>query len=176
MRIAWTKSSLPLSKLILWGLSQPVSHVVIEFEDNLVFQSNLLGTHIDYWPHFKNHVEVVFNILIPMDKDLEDKVYTKIMDEFDDHPYGYGAFLYFTWRALLKKLFKMPLPKTNPWGSRTSFLCVGIIKGLDVDGVDEGLRELIRTIPDVQMISPYDLFVMINSYMKSKDSLHYAIL
>jgi hypothetical protein len=89
-----------------------------------VFESNLLGTHIDFYGTYLKKHTIVHQIDIPMTEDDENLVYGKIVGQNDGKPYDYPAFFYFCWRAFLRKAFNRPMPLTNPWKQTDTFLCV----------------------------------------------------
>jgi hypothetical protein len=168
MRLLFTKSSSPLSKLIRWGAGEPCSHFAIGFNDQLLFQSNLLGTGIEYMPQFLKVQTVVKEIYIPLAKETEDKIYDAIMPGWTGHPYDYRAFAYLSWRALLHKSFGVAFAKQNPWSDKTAFLCVGLVACLDVDGVPQWLRKAAREVPQDAMF-PWDLYkYLLNAQMGAK--------
>lgn len=127
-----------------------------------MFESNLLGTRLDYWPFFETRVSrIVHQIRIDLDKDTEDRLYDEVIRKFGHLKYDWSGFFYFLWRALLLRVFKVPMPTRNAWGNPNQFLCVGLIKGLDTEGLPTWLRQAINNIPDCDMISPEALYRMI---------------
>jgi hypothetical protein len=163
MKLLWTKSHKPLSVLICKGLQDPCSHFVIAFDGlREIFQSNLLGTGLEYEGTFLAHVEVIHQIDIPLPKDDKSDVRQSILSQYDGKSYDYKAFLYFMYRAVLNRFFKVPYPETNKWQAPDTFLCVGLAKALDTDGSPEWLRMAVRNIKDAEMLSPEDLFLIIN--------------
>jgi len=159
MKLNFTFSSLPLSPIEKWFLQEPVSHFTMVFEpDQLLFQSNLMGVCIDWFPNFLKSNTVVYSIEVPMTQDAEEGVYQKSMQGYDGAGYAYGGYFYFAWRLILRKFFGQPLPPKNPWVAPGTFLCVGLAQALDVDGVPDWLRQAVRTIPDTEMITPYGLY------------------
>lgn len=156
MKLIWTRSSLPLSVLIRTGLRTPVSHFGIVFDNGIVFHSNLLGTHIEWYGTFVKHCEVVFEIEYAMTLEQEEAVYRSILNTYDDHGYDFGAFAYFAWRAILYRTLGLPFPPRNAWESGDKFLCT----------------ELARTLPDYiiplevksqdfGIMSPFRLFALL---------------
>lgn len=163
MKLIWTKSKQPLSLLIRWGLNEPCSHFAIVFDEDrggIVFESNLKGSNIRYYPTFKKKCEVVREIDIPLSLEKEEKVYHSILDVYDSKSYDYTAFAYFVWRAFLKKCFGVPLPKKNKWNTKDSYICVGLALALKERSVDlpVHLAVALESIPDFEMISPEQLY------------------
>ena len=158
MKLIFTKSNLPLSVLIRWGLSEPVSHFAMVFEDKVIFQSNLLGTQINWLKTFlsKHGSEIVFTLEYPLEEHEEDKVWDAICDENDGKSYDYGAFLYFMYRAFLLKFFKLPLPKKNVLATKGEFLCTKLSQSLPAD-IIPGVAE----IQDADIVTPYQLYLVL---------------
>jgi hypothetical protein len=154
MKLIWTKSTSPLSVLIRWALNEPVSHFAIVFDNKLVFHSNLLGLHVGWFNTFKKQCTVVYEKDYPMALEKEEAIYQEILDREDGKSYDYGAFAYFAWRALLKKLFRIPLPKENSWDSIDQDICTESAKYLQYVIPEE--------IPaDLAMLSPYQLALIL---------------
>lgn len=158
MRLIWTKSRLPLSVLIRWGLSEPVSHFAMVFEEKIVFQSNLLGTQINWLKTFlsKHGTEIVFTLDYPLEEHAEDKVWDAICNENDGKSYDYGAFFYFIYRAFLFKFFKRPFPKTNPLATKGEFLCTKLSQSLPAD-IIPGVSDIL----DADIVTPYQLYLVL---------------
>lgn len=133
------------------------------FNDNLLFQSNLLGTNLDYFPNFLKTNTVVYEIEVLIGDQGEDKVYNQIMTEFDGKSYGWTAYLYFAYRGLLRRLFGTPLPDHNPWAQQDTYLCVGLSQALIVPGMSGWVMDSVETIPDTEMITPYGLYLHIKN-------------
>lgn len=160
MKLIFTKSNLPLSVLIRWVLKEPVSHFAIVFEDKVVFQSNLLGTQINWMKTFlsRHGAAVVFQLSYPFDDKTEDRIWDAICDANDGKKYDYGAFFYFTYRAMLFRFFNKPLPKLNPWATKGEFLCTELSQLLPPDlipGVD--------SIQNPGIVSPYQLYLVLKA-------------
>lgn len=166
MRLVFTKSVLPLSVLIRGVLREPVSHFAIVFEpDLLLFQSNLLGTNLQYFPRFADHAEVVYSISIPLSQGVEDKIYMAAMEKYAGQGYGYKELIYFTWRAFLFSYFKRPWPKKNIMDESNDYLCVGLAQALDCDGMPRWVREAVSAVSDLEMTTPYALFQILTFAM-----------
>jgi len=130
MKLLFTRSQLPLSKLIRWGLNEPVSHVAILLDEKLVFQSNLLGVSIEGIYRLQKACEIVYVVDIPMKFCAEEDLYQLLLQQYDGKPYDFKAFAYFAWRTVLYKLFKKPYPNKNIWQDPNSFLCDGLLTSL----------------------------------------------
>lgn len=153
MKVAFTKSHLPLSKFIMWGLSEDCSHTVIIFDEKLVIHSNLFGVHVNFLESFKKHCTIVHEVELDLPLIAEENVYKNLI-QLDGLDYDFKAFLYFCWRGILKMLFKIPLPKLNKFNS-SGILCTEIV---------QCLRNIIDIPEDLSMYSPY----MVYKYLESK--------
>jgi hypothetical protein len=173
MKLIFTRSGLPLSKVIRWGLKEPVSHVAIVFDDKLVFQSNLLGVGIEGIYRFKAAAEFVYTIDIPLSAVVEEDIYMNLLKKYDGKPYDFKAFLYFSYRAVLKQLFNTPFPAKNEWGDPNAFLCDGLLAALlDTQCIPAWLREALVSLGDIEIRSPYQAYLAIDQAQLAN---HYPI-
>lgn len=161
MKLLWVKGNLPLSHLIMWGLSEPVSHFAIALDDKIVFHSDMLGLHIAWKKSFDKTHTTVFEHEIDLPLIEEEAIYRTILDQYDGASYDFGAFAYFAWRAFLKKCFKKEMPQKNPWGSKNHFLCDEIIQLLPIELIGQELKEA-----DLAMKSPYQTWLMFQNHLK----------
>jgi hypothetical protein len=158
MKLIWTKSSAPLSVLIRWGLNEPVSHFAIVFDDFLVFHSNLLGVHMESLKRFSSgSAKIVYTVEIPLPLEEEERIYEGLIPQYDGQNYDYGAFCYFMWRALIWKLFNIPIPAVNRWASSASEICTEMAGTLPKQVLDK------ETLGDLSMVSPYKLYLKIQA-------------
>lgn len=119
IRILFTRSNLIGSKLIRWGLEEPVSHTAIEY-DGLVFHANHLGVIIEPIGHFTKHSTVVYLVDVP-DPDGLTKL-RRMTTKYWRAPYDGGSVAWLSIRALLKKI-GIKLKKANLWNSSSMFIC-----------------------------------------------------
>lgn len=167
MKLIWVSGTLPLSKFIMWGLKEPVSHFAIVFDDKIVFHSDLTGVHISWYNTFLKSHTVVFELdHSDAALELQEQVYQNIINQYDGKWYDYGAFLYFIWRGTLKRFFGKAMPEKNPWGSKSGFLCTEMIQTLP----DEMIPAPIKAA-DLSMKSPYELWLMLQPLVKSAPEL-----
>lgn len=156
MKLLWTKSGLPLSRFIRWGLKEPCSHVVIIFDDKIVFHSNLKGAHVEWFNTFKKHVEIVHQIEYRLPLEEEEAVYQSIIDANDQTPYDFKAFGYFIWSALLYRFKGRAFPAKNPWGSPNANFCTGLVSRIPVEAIP-GMEK----VKDGDMMSPEKLYELL---------------
>jgi hypothetical protein len=154
MKLVWVRGNKLLSKFIMWGLKEPVSHFAIIFDNKIVFHSDLLGVRIMWLPTFLESHEIVFQMDFA-NATLEDQegVYQSIVTKFDGKPYDYKAFIYFGWRGLLWRLFKKPFPAKNAWNTG-GYLCTEMAEVLPDSIVPKEIKE-----KDISMMSPYRLWL-----------------
>lgn len=151
----------PLSKLIMWGLSEPCSHFAILFDDKIVFHSTLTGVKIEWYESFLKTHKVEFMIEHKSETlDLEEKVYQEIISKYDGDSYDYKSFLFFTWNVAMLKMFKRPLPKAGA-SDLKNFLCTEIAATLPDSVVPSSLKAL-----DLGSISPYQLWLLLQGHSK----------
>jgi hypothetical protein len=130
MRVIFTRSVMPLSQLIRWGLREPVSHMAIVFDDKVVFQSNLLGVHLVSYSKFISSSEIVMERRADLSLEDEEDVFQSISLNSEGRLYDFAGFLFFLWRGFLYRLFRTPLPSRNPWGHKDSYLCTELAESL----------------------------------------------
>lgn len=158
MKLIWVKGSAPLSKLIMWGLNEPVSHFALVFDEKIVFHSNLMGVKVDWYNSFLKSHQVVFEMNYNPGLKAEEAIYQEVINDNDGKGYDYGAFLYFTWRAFLKKFLLKPIPETNPWGSPDRYLCDEVIQMLPNSICPSEIKRM-----DLSMKSPYQVWELLNN-------------
>ena len=157
MRLLWVKGSAPLSKLIMWGLNEPVSHFAIEFDNKIIFHSDLTGVNIQWSKTFFKTREVIFEMDYSPGLEQEEEIYQSVLNTYDGSHYDYGGFLYFCWRASLKKIANCPLPDSNPWGSKRAFLCDEVVQLLPDDICPPAVKAM-----DLSIKSPYQVWLLLN--------------
>lgn len=146
MKLIFTRSTAPLSKLIRWAFNEPVSHFAVVFDNKFVIHSNLYGVNLAWLNDFTKKSTIVYSIDMPLSLEKEEEVYRSLLDNFCGEHYDYKAFLYFAYRALLFKLFKTPLPRTNPFNTR-GFLCTEMYGVLPKWLVPQPITDLSITTP-----------------------------
>lgn len=156
MKLIFTRSHKPLSLLIRWGTGEPVTHMAIVFDDFLVFQSNLLGVGLEAFEYFKKSCEIVYTIDYPMDEEAEEAVYKALIPKFYGQPYGWGAFVYDSWRLILKKFLRIPMPKVNPMDSASQKLCFELVEALPPEIVPWNKA---MPLAELGMSTPYELYL-----------------
>ena len=152
MKIVFTKNSSVVSKMIRWIFDEPVSHVAFVFDDKWLVQSNLLGIGIEWLHRFVKKSTIVEAIDYPMELVEEEEVFQSLIaEEPEKDGWDFPAGIYFAWRGLLFKYFKLAIPKTNPWNKKHLRLCTEMAAKLPVR-----LTKLPEGI-DLGIVTPYQL-------------------
>lgn len=154
MKIIEVKSHSILSVLIRWAFNSKGSHILFSFDnDKWVVHSNLIGVNIRLYENYMKKVTIVDSIDYQnLGLEGEEAIFQGLLKETSEQPYDYPGFAYFTWRAMLYKLFKIPLPKKNKWGKAEMHICTEMIGRLPVwltmvpKDIDLGI-----TTPDMAM-------------------------
>ena len=117
MKLFWTRSNLPLSRLLCWGLREPSSHFAVGFSCSddgrvgTVFMSDFLGSHIAYFGTFKKSHVIVHEVDVPLSLSEEDAAYNSVVQRFDGRPYDYAYFMEMFGQVALNRLLGVPLPR-----------------------------------------------------------------
>jgi len=127
MKLLWTKSSSPLSKIIRLITGQDCSHFSFVFEGpertGLMFESNLLGTHPCFLEtSLKTHT-IVHSFEIPLTVEQEDLVWDLCIEKYDGKGYDFKGALYLGFRIILERLFKIKRPSENKWANDQLYFC-----------------------------------------------------
>lgn len=132
MLLLWTtKPKNPISKLIRWGLDEEMSHFAMcffpQYGGVVVEQVIAGGFTVSWLPHYVKKNKVT-HCLQPKTLSHEDevKLFIATMTRFSGTKYDFGSFVYFGWRAFLRKFFKKPLPDVSQWGRKRDTLCTGL--------------------------------------------------
>lgn len=127
------------------------SHFAIVIDQRYVFHSNFYGTNLQWRATFELGCEVVHRLDIPLSKEVEENLYQRLL-RCDGRPYDWGAFFYLAFALLKYRIFKYPVPRTNPWSSNKNLMCVELASCLNVIGV---------RLPDLDTVFPERLYYLI---------------
>jgi hypothetical protein len=128
MRLIWTKNYLPLSVAIRGITGEDCSHFAFVFESqarSLVFQSNLLGTNVEFYSKLNKAFgfSLVHQVEIKLSDKEEDAVWDVIVNKYSDVGYNFLGAIYLGWRYLLKRIFRLPLTAKNKWTQPGTMFC-----------------------------------------------------
>lgn len=150
VKILWTKNNLPLSHLICAVTKEPVSHVAL-CQNGKVLHATITGVVLLPEAEFRKKNQVVFELT----DWVEASWFTTQITKWRGSPYDVGAILFLGLSLLLRRVFKLPLPKSNLWQSSGMFLCTEWAT-LVVDG---------KTNP---LITPYGLYLQVLKRINSR--------
>lgn len=163
MKFLFVRSSKLWSKIIRWGLSSDCSHFAVCFDEEakgsgIIFHSTFSGTKLEWFGEFKKHHTIMHAITFksPLTLPEEENLYLHMLAKYSGQKYDFYAFLFWTWRCLLHKLFKLPFPKKNYWAMQSMNLCTALASGVDV--IEEKAKE--KQI-DLEMIAPHKLYELL---------------
>lgn len=156
MLLLWTtKPKNPVSKLIRWGLDEEMSHFAMCFfpqYGGIVLEQVISGGFTVSWlPHYAKKNKIIYS-LRPKKLSHQDevKLFIATMEKFSGTKYDFGSFMYFCWRAFLRKFFKKPLPQVSQWGREDDTLCTGLAKVIQCIFPDW----LSKKIDDFEVVTP----------------------
>lgn len=160
MRLLFVTSNLLGARFIRWGLGTDCSHFAVCFDEDslgrgIVFHSYGVGAQLEWLGHFqkKNITVHSLEFVAKLTLQEEEGIYKSLLSEYYGEGYDYKALLYWTWRGILNKFFKVPLPPKNRWAVDGYQLCTGLAKGVQV------IAELAKTSGmDLEMVKPHDLY------------------
>lgn len=133
MKLVWTKSTKPLSLLIRAITGQDCSHFAFVFNNRakgVMFESNLLGTHIKFYESSKPHFEIVHELNLDVPVPIEDAIWDVVVEKYDGKRYDIGGALYLGVRILMRRFLKIPLPKQNIWADPNAYFCDEVFEAL----------------------------------------------
>lgn len=127
IRVVAVRSKKFGSKFIAWGLGEKASHLAIQISDT-VFHSELKGVHSDDVKTFTDAHEIVDEKILNQTYAAEVMLLGSMRTiAAQEYKYDVGAFVYFTWRAALKKFFGRPFPFVSVGDADDQFLCVELL-------------------------------------------------
>jgi len=162
MKLVWTKSKLPASVLIRAITGEDCSHFAIVFESSakgLMFHSNFLGVHPQFYTTALKSMEVVHEMDIPVTLEIEDIIWDRAVQMYDGKSYDYLGAIYIGYRKLLSRLFGIEKPKTNPLASADKFYCDEIYE------IFHGLEGFPPITAGDGLLTPGELFEKVTQYL-----------
>lgn len=168
MKILAVKSNKIGSKIIRWGTEEPASHIVIEFPlSHVSYHSYIVGIEARWTAELKKEYATVGEISLTLPYEVEKKCLQIFRESIPKTPrYDYPAIIYFGWRALLNKTFKIPYPKLNDWQEDEGFLCTEIIYLLaNALAVEAGIM-ILPDDHDLAITRPWEVINLIAERLK----------
>jgi hypothetical protein len=176
MILLWTRNNLPGSKIIRWGLEEESSHFCIAHKHSktgkhiLVHQRLMGGFELDWLPAWLKTNEVVYSLEPKEITHYESSlIFEALANEFSETDYDHGAFLYFSYRAALRKFTGKQLPRRNQWGSNKDPLCTGYARVL------QKMRPewFSSSLPDFDIVTPDALYHNMANTQFFKGAIHH---
>ena len=114
------KSDRLASRVIRFGLGEDASHLAIGFMDK-IWHSSVNGVEVLKPTAILNY-QISSYVILPADEYQERRICYELTSH-DPSGYDWRAFVYFSWRALLKVSLGIPIPDRGP-EDEDRFLCV----------------------------------------------------
>lgn len=177
IQLLFCHTEMALSKLIMWGLNEPASHLAIDLPSlDVVLHSDLLGLHQAWRGGFLRAHTIVqtFKVWLPpaVQTAVQNKL-TSYMASLQGGSYDYGAFAYFAYRAGLAKLTGAPIPKTCPWGDKDSYLCTEGAYLLNEALVECTGHPLFDYDTELDAMSPWQLLTLLQKTHGGKNEVDF---
>ena len=152
------------SKIIRWGLREPVSHFALSFDESadgygIVMHSHIQGVQITWFSDFIAHNKIVYCLepAAPLTLQTEERIYRSLATATFGKEYDKSAFYYFALRGAMSRFFNMPLPEKNLWDDSGKFLCIEMYAALSKAYPD--MFPLVAV--DLAITSPYRAYSLI---------------
>jgi len=127
VRIMFTKGKNPFSKLIMWGLDEPISHVAICFFDAFVVHSNIKGLNITSLDAFREHSNIVFEHEIARYSRSQTVMKMRELGkDIDRAGYDWKYFCFLFWEALKSKIMRRELKINGVHHDKNKYLCLEV--------------------------------------------------
>jgi hypothetical protein len=149
MKVLFTRSNNPLSRLICAITGEPLSHVALLPMPECVIHSTLTG--VDFTTYARFEAAHSYIVDVEIDADYYDILPT-IMDA-SKASYDYKALLFCGVMLLLRRWFPKWVPKQNLWQTTGMYMCTEL--------VTDALGEI------DSMITPYQLYLKLSKENKS---------
>lgn len=147
------------SKLIQWATGGDVSHCAIALGGS-VYHTTEHGFEQIAFYDFDNKFKIVRSLSFDIPDDKALLAMSLIFSR--GASYDYSAFLYFAWRAYLKKFHGQEIPKSNAWDSK-GFLCTEMVGVADKICEILGYGSLLDDKIDLAITAPIDLYYLLET-------------
>jgi len=129
IRVVAVKANSRAAKIIQFGLNEQASHLAVDFGGSVI-HSHMQGVHavgsIAFWDTYQLVDQTIFDL----GTNFEKTIYDSMIMDIGGEPYDVPAFVYFTYRAALRRFFNVAFPEKNKGQLRDAYLCVGVLKSL----------------------------------------------
>ena len=169
MNLLFVKSDKIGSKIIRWGLGEDVSHVIVEFDGKYHQYFHSYGMRLQPLSpkeYAAIGYEVVHKIELYLPYEEECVAQDMYYKDSKYQLYDYPSFVYFGWRAALKKFFDVPFPKRNSANERDKTLCTeALYLAADIFADITGYV-ILPTDMDLAITTPKDSYFKISEHVK----------
>ena len=123
-QLLFTHTKKPLSRLICWGLREPVSHVALKTGD-FVFHSTGHGISVWTEARFRREYAVALEVTNP-----NQVISGTAISAFDGKQYDTRGLMFLAVRGAAHRFFRWPMPKTNQWARNGYYMCTEFVTAL----------------------------------------------
>jgi hypothetical protein len=130
------------------------------FDDSLCFEGSYShGARVFLIDDLAASSDIIYALDTKKELDLqkEEDIYLDLLRCCAGKPYDLMGAIYLGWRLLLKKLFKTPIPKTNPMGGHNRYFCTELIDALGQRFAEHTGIKLFKEFPDIEMVDAWKL-------------------
>lgn len=142
---------------IRYFLDEPISHIAFMFDERIVIHSTIAGVKLISAKEFNKHQNIyTIKRFSNLTLEQEEEVFQSLL-KVKDAEYDKSAFAYFTFCAIRRKMFKIPLPKENPFGDKNKYLCTelaGLLPDFLFNSVFNNGQNPFKG-QDLEIITPY---------------------
>ncbi len=141
IQVVFTARDTFVSRAIRYLTGEEVSHVAIRCGDIVVHSTGKGGVEQTTWSEFSSNYEVKLQALTPGNK----RQILNVAKRLKDAPYDYTGLTWLAIRYVIKKYFRINIPKVNLWQLSGMFTCTEFVTEV-IDGDEDSL------------ITPYQLY------------------
>lgn len=144
LKILFTTSNYPVSKMIRSVTKEPVSHCALQY-NKLIIHSTFGGVKCERLDSFLKESRILYQIEVSGTGGSVLEILANALGR----PYDYGALIYLGIRFLLKKI-RIPTPKVNLLNTSGAYLCTEFINKYVISEV---------SLEESSLITPYKLYL-----------------
>ena len=153
MIILFTRNDNLSSKIVRFVVGEDVSHVALQIGP-FVVHSDLFGIKVEHGVHYLQKNQVVRKLIFKNTVCIDD-----IVNKHWDKKYDFKGMLYLGWRAMLKKIFRIPFPDTNRFGKDNAYMCTEVLEFVRYDRIAEALEGV-----NLDTVTPHQLYKILEPF------------
>ena len=163
MRLMFVYADKLGSRIIRWGLKEPVSHVAVDTQtEKGIYHSYGSGIRQVSRQDFHDDYTVYRSLYIHFPENLQAQAVAKFESYLSPHyRYDYPALGFFAFRALLRRTLRIPFPKTNRMQLIDSFLCTEVVYLVAQVYAEMSGKLILQPDDDLAMLSPWAVYHII---------------